>query len=247
MARFDGYTALITGGASGIGRATAQRFAAEGGASVIADVQDGLAAELVDEIVGAGGKAMAVHLDVRDEDQWQSAIAQTLEAFGGLDVLVNNAGIGYAQVPVEQVSYDEYKRSISITQDNVFLGMKYAADALKQSGRGSVVNTSSIFGITGGYGVGVAYHAAKGAVRLMSKNVAIAWAGQNVRVNSVHPGFTLTGITQDADLTILEKMTPMGRVARPEEIAAVILFLASEDASFVTGAEYVVDGGYTAQ
>jgi NAD(P)-dependent dehydrogenase (short-subunit alcohol dehydrogenase family) len=247
MSRFEGRTAFITGGASGIGKATALRFAGEGGAVVVADIQDEKAGQVVAQITEAGGRALAVHLDVSDEGQWKDAVARTVDAFGGLDVLVNNAGIGDAQVPVDQASYADYKRTISITQDNVFLGMMHAAEPLKKSGHGAVVNTSSIFGLTGGFGTGIAYHAAKGAVRLMTKNAALAWAKEGIRVNSVHPGFIDTPILGETDKTPLEQITPMGRLGRPEEIAAMILFLASDDASFATGAEFVVDGGYTAQ
>jgi NAD(P)-dependent dehydrogenase (short-subunit alcohol dehydrogenase family) len=244
MARFDGRVALVTGGASGIGKATAKRIAAEGGSVVIADVQDETGAAVAAEIEQSGGAATYVHLDVTDEQDWSRAIASTLEKFGGLDVLVNNAGIGDTE-PLEVTTVDTWNKVVAVTQTSVFLGMKAAADALKQSDHGSVVNISSMYGIVGS-GVSPAYHAAKGAVRLLTKTTALGWAAEGVRVNSVHPGYIDTPILGDTDRDVLVGATPMGRLGQPEEIAAMITFLASDEASFATGAEFVIDGGYTA-
>src|SRR5688500_9572286 len=244
MTRFEGRVALITGGASGIGKATAKRIAVEGGAVVIADLQDEAGNAVVEEIRARGGRAHYVHLDVTDEPGWADAVAATLEAFGGLDVLVNNAGIGDTE-PLEVTPLETWDKVVAVTQTSVFLGLKAAADALKKSGRGAVVNISSMYGIVGS-GVSPAYHAAKGAVRLLTKTTALGWAKEGVRVNSVHPGFIDTPILGDTDRDMLIGATPMGRLGQPEEMAAMITFLASDDASFATGAEFVVDGGYTA-
>ncbi|MEV1130783.1 SDR family oxidoreductase [Agromyces sp. NPDC049794] len=246
MARFDGRVGIITGGASGIGRATATRFAAEGGTAIVADVQDEMAAQVVAEIQAAGGTAKAVHLDVTSEQGWNDAVAAVVAEFGRLDVLVNNAGIGDNQL-IEDTTIETYNKVVAVTQTSVFLGEKAASAALKASGDGAVVNVSSMYGIVGGFGTSPAYHAAKGAVRTLTKNTALAWATEGVRVNSVHPGFIDTPILGDTDREQLISTEPVGRLGRPEEVAAVILFAASDDASFMTGSELVVDGGYTAR
>ena len=245
MTRFDGRVALVTGGASGIGRATALRIAAEGGTVVIADLQDEAGAGVVADIQATGGKAAFVHLDVTSEREWADAVDYSLSTFGALDVLINNAGIGDTE-PIEATTLDTWDKVVAVTQTSVFLGMKAAAEPLKKSGRGSVVNVSSMYGIVGS-GVSPAYHAAKGAVRLLTKTTALGWATEGVRVNSVHPGFIDTPILGNTDRDMLVAGTPMGRLGKPEEIAAVIAFLASDDASFATGAEFVADGGYTAR
>lgn len=238
--------ALVTGGASGIGRATVARLAEDGMTIVVADIQDEAGEAAAAAVRDAGGDAVYRHLDVADEASWEAVVAATLRDQGRLDVLVNNAGIGDTD-PLEQTPFDTYKRVVAITQTSVFLGMKATAEALKASGSGSVVNVSSIFGIVGGFGVSPAYAAAKGAVRNLTKNVALLWAQQGVRVNSVHPGFIETPILGSTDRTMLKEVTPMGRLGDPTEVAAAIAFLASPAASFITGAELYVDGGYLAR
>lgn len=245
MARFDGKVAIVTGGASGIGLATVERMAAEGGTVVITDVQDDKGKAAAERLTGEGYKVSYKRLDVVSESDWDRVVAEVVSEHGKLNILVNNAGIGDAE-PIEVTSKETWDKVVAITQTSVFLGSKAAAEALKASGNGSVVNTSSMFGMIGGFGTGPAYHAAKGAVRILSKSLALGWAKQGVRVNSVHPGFILTPILGETDQKMLADITPMGRIGQPEEMAAVICFLASDDASFVTGAEFVADGGYTA-
>ncbi|GAA3973501.1 glucose 1-dehydrogenase [Actinomadura viridis] len=241
MGRFSGRVALITGGASGIGAATARRVVGEGGSVVIADIQDALGAELAGSL---GERAAFVHLDVTDEQSWAAAVAATTERFGRLDVLVNNAGAGHYET-IEKTTTETWDRVIAVSQTSVFLGQRAASEALKATGNGAVVNVSSVYGIIGGIGSSPAYHAAKGAVRILTKNTAVAWWPEGVRVNSVHPGFIDTPLLKKRREQIMAA-TPSGRLGTAEEVAAVITFLASDEASFVTGAEFVVDGGHTA-
>lgn len=246
MARLNGKIALITGAASGIGREAALLFAREGAKVIVADVQDTPGAEVAAEIEKTGGTSLFLHLDVTDEAAWTQAVATVEKTFGGLDILVNNAGLGHADT-LEETSLALYEKVVAVTQTSVFLGTKAAAALLKASGSGSVVNLSSIFGASGGFGTSPAYHAAKGAVRTLTKNIAVEWAPLGVRVNSVHPGFIATPMMGETDRAPYIATTPLGRVGRPEEVAAAILFLGSDEASFVTGAELFVDGGYIAR
>jgi NAD(P)-dependent dehydrogenase (short-subunit alcohol dehydrogenase family) len=238
--------ALVTGGASGIGRATADRLVADGVTVVVGDIQDQAGEAAAAELRGMGASASYVHLDVADESSWQQAIGAIERDHGRLDILVNNAGIGDLE-PIEQTTLETYARVVAITQTSVFLGMKAAAELLKQSGAGAVVNVSSIYGIRGGFGVSPGYAAAKGAVRTLTKNVAVLWATQGVRVNSIHPGFIDTPILGDTDREPLVAVTPMGRLGTPTEVAEANVFLVSSAASFITGAELWVDGGYLAR
>jgi len=242
--------ALVTGAACGIGHATAKRLAAEGATVAVTDVQDALGEEAVAEIGAAGGKAFFLHQDVTDEDGWREVVERVLTDNGRLDVLVNNAGMGDL-APIEETTLEDYERTIAIDQTGVFLGMKTCAEALKASGHGSVINISSIFGTSGGFGTSPAYHAAKGAVRTLTKNVALRWATEGVRVNSIHPGFIRTPILDQAKGTevwdAMTASTPMGRLGEPDEVTAAVAYLASDDASFVTGLELYVDGGFIAR
>lgn len=244
MARFTGKTALITGGASGIGKAAAVLLATEGANVVIGDIQAEAGEAVAKEITDAGGKAIFVSLNVTSEDDWNAAVAKTVETYGGLTTLVNNAGIGDT-LPIEDTPLADWDKVIAVTQTSAFLGMKAASAELQKSGNGAVVNISSMYGIVGGLG-GPSYAAAKGAVRILTKNTALGWAKKGVRANSVHPGYINTPILGDTDRQYLIDTTPMGRLGEPEEVAAVIAFLASDESSFMTGSEVVVDGGYTA-
>ena len=250
MDRLTGRVALVTGAASGIGAATARRLASEGAAVLVTDVQDEAGAGVVSEITQAGGRGAYRHLDVVSEPEWEAALDAAVELFGGLDILVNNAGVA-DHGGIEDVSLEEWNATIGIDQTGVFLGMKTAAKALTASEHGSVINISSIYGTIGGFGHSPAYHAAKGAVRTLTKNVALHWADRGIRVNSVHPGFIDTAILGAAKGTPAEQAivdrTPMGRLGQPAEVAAGVAYLASDDASFVTGLELYIDGGYLAR
>ena len=250
MDRLAGRTAIVTGAASGIGKATAQRLASEGANVVITDINDDLGKTVVADLTGQGFTTAFMHHDVTRAEDWQRVIDDTVAAYSGLDILVNNAGMGDL-LDIDAATQADWDRTIAIDQTSIFLGMKLASPHLKASGHGSVINISSIFGISGGFGTSPAYHAAKGAVRTLTKNVALLWAQQGVRVNSIHPGFIDTPMVSQTKGTPFEQvmidMTPMGRLGKPEEIAAAVAYLASDDASFVTGSELAVDGGYLAR
>ncbi|MCD9017685.1 SDR family NAD(P)-dependent oxidoreductase [Parachryseolinea silvisoli] len=247
--RLAGKVAIITGGGTGIGKATALLFAHEGASVVVAGPHPDKLLDVVAEIESSNGLAMHFVLDVSSASQWRDLVQSTVSAFGKIDILVNNAGIsGNLALGLADRTEAEFQQVINVNLVSQFLGLKEVAPFLKSGA--SVVNVSSIAGITGNAGAN-AYTASKGGTRLFSKGAAIEMAAKGIRVNSVHPGFVSTPMTNDMPgAAEFRKMalshTPMGRAADPMEIATSILFIASDDASFITGAELIVDGGFTA-
>jgi cyclopentanol dehydrogenase len=249
MDRLKGKVALISGGARGQGAAEARLFAGEGAKVVIGDVRDDQCRKTADEInAETGARAVAaVHLDVTRAADWRAAVDICQREFGGLDILVNNAGI-FNMSGLEDTSEELWDSIVNINQKGVWLGMKNAVAAMRQRGAGSIINISSVAGLTGSTG-STAYHGTKGAVRLLTKAAAVQYAREKIRVNSVHPGLISTqmvDIIPAGQRAQFNTIVPMGREGKPEEVANVVLFLASDDASYVTGAEFVVDGGLNA-
>lgn len=265
MGRVDGKVAIVTGGASGIGRASAETLAREGASVVVTDIDVTEGEAVVEGIKAAGGKAIFRKQDVVDEALWGEIVASTVEEFGKLDVLVNNAGIAPGS-PITEMSLKAWRNLMEVNVDSVFLGTKYAIPAMAASGGGSIINISSVAGLQGAPGL-TAYNATKGAVRLFTKGAAkeCAMGQTGIRVNSVHPGIIDTAIWGKMDASMQESIlppgdganapdieaiaemvqVPMGHAGKPQEIAAGILFLASDDSSHMTGSELVIDGGMT--
>ncbi|HLI79833.1 MAG TPA: glucose 1-dehydrogenase [Candidatus Binataceae bacterium] len=253
MDRLKGKVALISGGARGQGAAEARLFTAEGAKVVLGDVLDNEARATAEQInksspnKSSTKSAIALHLDVTRAADWRAAVETCEREFGGLDILVNNAGIANMK-GVAETSEEEWDAVVGINQKGVWLGMKAAIPAMRKRGGGSIINISSIYGLIGSGG-SAAYHGTKGAVRLLTKAAAVQYAPENIRVNSVHPGVIKTPMVEAIDEELIKQITalaPMKRAGTAEEVGYVVLFLASNEASFVTGSEYVVDGGYTA-
>ena len=248
--RLAGKVALVSGAASGMGQSVTTIFAREGAKVIVADILEAEGKQVADKIVSGGGQARFVKLDVTNEAEWDAAVKAAVSAFGKLDVLVNNAGIS-GTYDADMLSSAAWDTVMGVNAKGVFLGMKYAIPLMKQAGGGAIVNISSISGFVGQDGVHMAYNASKGAVRIMTKTAAVQFAGDRIRVNSVHPGFMPPMRTSktSADPTWRAKMlgaVPMKREGRVEEVAHAVLFLASDEASYITGTELVVDGGYLA-
>lgn len=249
--KLAGKVALISGGARGIGAHTARLFAAEGAKVVIGDILDDMGRAVEAEINLSGGQAAYVHLDVTQEQSWREAVETTVGRFGGLEVLVNNAGVS-GSGRIEDVSLEEWNRVMAINSTGVFLGTKVAIPAMRKSGGGSIVNISSQLGLVGTEISSPQYQSSKGAVRLLTKTTAMQYAKEGIRANSVHPGPIETPMTEvrRADPAVHKLMLsriPLGRFGVPDDVAKGVLYLASDDASFVTGSELVIDGGWTAQ
>ncbi|WP_321816110.1 MULTISPECIES: glucose 1-dehydrogenase [unclassified Paraburkholderia] len=250
----SGKVAAITGAARGIGAQTARTLAAAGAAVAVLDVSPH-GEELAAEIVAAGGKAYFWRLDVTQEAEVERVFGEIVTRFGRLDALVNNAGIEGANVPTHQMSLEQWRQVMDVNVTGVFLCTKHAIPAIQNVGGGSIVNLSSMYGLVGGPDV-PAYHASKGAVRLMAKTDAMLYAAQNIRANSVHPGFIRTPLIEEAFEKLgdpeqifgqMKMMVPMGKIGDPQDIAAGILYLVSSAGRYVTGTELVIDGGYTAR
>jgi NAD(P)-dependent dehydrogenase (short-subunit alcohol dehydrogenase family) len=250
-----GKVALVTGGARGIGKAACERMARDGAAIAVTDVLDDEGNAVAAAIQKQGGRAIYVHHDVSSEKDWSAAVDRTVRELGGLHVLVNNAGIARLE-DVEEETLEGFNRLIAINQTGAWLGMKAAVPAMRRAGGGSIINISSIYGAVGGSGNAIAYHGSKGALRLMTKSAALRYAKEKIRVNSVHPGFITTPMVapflKPVDgkpspmLSYVTTNSPMGRLGEPEEVASAIAFLAGDDASYMTGSEVYVDGGWTA-
>lgn len=244
--RLENKVALISGAASGMGESAARLFAREGAKVVVADILEAEGKAVAKQIVSDGGDAIFVALDVTSEAQWQAAINETVSRYARLDILVNNAGLSGA-VP-DRMDVDYFDKLMAVNARGNFLGMKTAISQMQKAGGGSIVNLSSISGIIGQEFVHMGYNGAKGAIRLMTKSAAVQYAQDGIRVNSVHPGLMppMRSSVSAADPKLREKVIetiPMRRAGRAEEAAYAILFLASDEASYITGAELVVDGG----
>ena len=256
MKRVKGKVALVTGGAMGIGEACARLLATEGAAVAVTDVNVERGSTIAEQINCGGGAAMFIEHDVGDESAWRRAIEATLQKFGRLDVVVNNAGLGIGG-DVEHATLDDWRRLMRVNLDGVFLGTKYGVQTLRRFGGGSIVNLSSIEGLVGDPNL-AAYNSSKGGVRLLTKSAALycAKAGYKIRVNSVHPGYIWTPMVEnylraagdvEGGRRQLDALHPLGHVGEPNDIAYGVLYLASDESKFVTGTELVIDGGYTAQ
>lgn len=256
MKRVEGKVAVVTGGVLGIGRAISVLLAREGAKVAVVDIKDAEGQDVVDEIAAFGGTAKFWHLDTTKEKEVKSVFADIAREFGKIDVLVNNAGISGVDKPTHEITEEEWDKVINVNVKGVFLCAKHVIPYMQEAGGGSLINMSSIYGLIGAGDI-PPYHASKGAVRLMSKNDALHYAKDNIRVNSVHPGFIWTPLVEElgqrspdgveAFREHLDSLHPIGHVGEPDDIAYGVLYLASDESKFITGSELVIDGGYTAK
>jgi NAD(P)-dependent dehydrogenase (short-subunit alcohol dehydrogenase family) len=256
MDRVKDKVAIVTGGALGIGQAACALLAREGAKVAVTDILDDEGTDVVHGIEAAGGTAAYWHLNVAKEAEVEKVFRGVKERFGNIDVLVNNAGISGVNKPTDEITEQEWDHLMSVNVKGVFFCTKHAIPYMKANGKGSIINLSSIYGIVGGGDV-PPYHASKGAVRLMTKNDAILYAPMKIRVNSIHPGYIWTpmveGFLRGSSLEVekfrktIDSRHPIGSMGEPDDIGWAIVYLASEEAKFITGSELVIDGGYTAQ
>ena len=250
MPRLQDKVALISGAARGQGACEAELFAQEGAKVVLTDVLDDEGEAVAAEIRQQGGDAVYLHLDVTQEQQWQDVIQATVDRYGKLDILVNNAGI-FPMFRVEETTVELWEQVMAINVTGVFLGTKHAIPAMRAAGGGSIINISSVAGLVGGSRAS-AYSASKGAVRILTKNTAVQHAPDGIRANSVHPGIIVTQMTEELlsdEHARAQRLasTPIGRFGTATDVAYGVLFLASDESSYITGSELVIDGGSTAQ
>lgn len=256
--RLAGKVAVITGAAAGVegelmgfGGAAARLFAREGAKVVLTDIKEEMGRKTAEQIRAAGGEALFLRHDVTSEEEWQEVVHTAVAQFGTINVLVNNAGTG-ARFTVEETTVATWNAQMDVHAKGVFLGTKYVIPLMRQAGGGSIINVSSIYGLVGSPS-STAYHAAKGAIRIFTKAAAIQYAGENIRINSVHPGYCVTPLTIGGYAADAERQawslarTPLGRLGTADDIAYGMLYLASDESAYVTGAELVIDGGTTAQ
>ena len=253
MKRLENKVAIVTGGALGIGRAVSLLFASEGAQVAVTDLLDHQGKEVVNEIQRERGSAEFWPLDVSSEERVKQAFTEIHRRFGKIDILVNNAGISGVNKPTDQVTEEEWDRVMNVNVKGVFFCSKHVIPYMKQNGAGSIINLSSIYGLVGGPDV-PPYHASKGAVRLMTKTDALLYAKDQIRVNSIHPGYIWTPMVEnflreqgeiEEGRKAVAALHPLGRVGEPDDIAYGALYLASNESKFVTGSELVIDGGYT--
>ncbi|HJO81159.1 MAG: glucose 1-dehydrogenase [SAR202 cluster bacterium] len=248
--RLEGKVALITGSSKGQGAAEAALFAREGAAVVIADVLEDEGKQVEARISESGGRALFVSLDVSSEDDWARAVSEAVDAFGKIDILVNNAGL-YSRVPIMETSLAEWQRILEVNTTGVFLGTKATIPTMQRAGGGSIINISSTAGLVGS-GRGSAYGTSKGGIRLFTKYTAVQHANDGIRANSIHPGpidteMIVDNIGTPEGRATSESRIPMGRIGTVDDVAFGALFLASDESSYMTGAELIIDGGFTAQ